>query len=96
MYSDNEIIFKIRKDILMDRLELGDLGVTLDSITPDSVLMDDSGLGLDSVDALDVLVAVQQIFGFTIETIDRAFIEDKCHTVRSLATYVGSQQSQQA
>ena len=89
-YTFEDIVSKIRTDILMDRLELGDVGVTLDSITSESILMDESGLGLDSVDALDILVGVQQIFGFKIDAIDRTFIGEKCRTVRSLAEYVGS------
>lgn len=89
-HSLPNLIDTIRRDILMDRLELGELGITLESIAPDTLLMADAGLGLDSVDALDVLVAVQQIFGFKIETIDRAFIEAQCRSVRTLADYVAS------
>jgi acyl carrier protein len=87
-FSLEDVISKIRQDILMDRLELGEVGITLEGITPDSMLMAENGLGLDSVDALDVLVAIQQIFGFKIENIDRAFIEQTCRTVMSLAEYV--------
>ena len=92
-YSFETIVSKIRNDILMDRLELGDVGIRAEDITPDSKLMDESGLGLDSVDALDVLVAVQQIFQIEIKEIDRAFIEEKCLTVGALANYVSERLS---
>jgi len=82
------IVSTIRDEVLMNRLELADVGVNPDAITTETKLMDESGLGLDSVDALDVLVAVQQIFKFEIKDIDRAFIEEKCATVGSVATYV--------
>jgi len=52
-----------------------------------------AGLGLDSIDALELGVAIRQRYGIRIETITD---EVKAHfaNVRSLAKFIASQQAQ--
>lgn len=76
-------------DILLDGLDLAELGYEKGQISGATPLFDEAeGLGLDSLAALEVAVAVQQKFGFKIETLDRAFFETNCVTVATLARYV--------
>ena len=76
-------------DILLDGLDLADLGYEKDQISGATPLFDEAdGLGLDSLAALEVAVAIQQKFGFKIETLDRAFFETNCVTVDTLTRYV--------
>lgn len=87
MYPDAHILDTI-KQLLLVRLELEDTGLTAEEITADTLLLDDSGLALDSVEALDLLIGVEKSFGLRIENIDKRFIEATCHSVSSLADYV--------
>lgn len=81
-------------DILLDGLDLAELGFEKDQISGATPLFDEAaGLGLDSLAGLEVAVAVQQKFGFKIETLDRAFFETNCVTVDTLASYVASRLS---
>ena len=81
-------------DILLDGLDLADLGYEKDQISGATPLFDEAdGLGLDSLAALEVAVAIQQKFGFKIETLDRAFFETNCVTVGTLARYVAGRLS---
>lgn len=81
-------------DILFDGLDLADLGYEKDQISGVTPLFDEAdGLGLDSLAALEVAVAIQQKFGFKIETLDRAFFETNCVTVDTLARYVAGRLS---
>ena len=81
-------------DILLDGLDLADLGYEKDQISGATPLFDEAdGLGLDSLAALEVAVAIQQKFGFKIETLDRAFFETNCVTVDTLARYVAGRLS---
>lgn len=81
-------------DILLDGLDLADLGYEKDQISGATPLFDEvEGLGLDSLAALEVAVAVQQKFGFKIETLDRAFFETNCVTVDTLARYIAGRLS---
>jgi acyl carrier protein len=79
-------------DILLEGLDLAELGYKKEQISGETQLFDEAdGLGLDSLAALEVAVAVQQKFGFKIETLDRTFFETNCITVNTLAQYVQGQ-----
>ncbi len=89
-----EIEDRIISDILLDGLDLADLGFEREQINGDTPLFDEvDGLGLDSLAALEVAVAVQQKFGFKIEKLDRAFFEENCSTVNALTRYVAGRLS---
>lgn len=69
----------------------------LEDIAPEDIGSDEAlfgeGLGLDSIDALELGVAIRQHYGIRIEAVTD---EIKAHfaTVRSLARYIASQRSQ--
>lgn len=75
------------KALIIDVLKLEDLRV--EDIDSEEALFGE-GLGLDSIDALELGVALRQRYGLRIETITE---EVKAHfaTVRSLARFIRSQ-----
>jgi acyl carrier protein len=75
------------KALIIEVLKLEDLRI--DDIASDERLFGE-GLGLDSIDALEIGVALRQRYGLRIETITE---EVKAHfaTVRSLASFVRMQ-----
>lgn len=75
------------KALIIDVLKLEDLRV--EDIGSEEMLFGE-GLGLDSIDALELGVALRQRYGLRIETITE---EVKAHfaTVRSLAKFIRSQ-----
>lgn len=87
MVHQAEIIQKI-KSILLDRLELSDTGLTAEQITSDHLLLDETGLGLDSVEALDLLIGCEKVFGLKIGEINKNLIETTCASIQTLANYV--------
>ncbi len=56
------------KQAIIDSLGLE--GLTPESIADDAPLFGDEGLGLDSVDALELMVVFEKDFGITIDTED--------------------------
>ena len=76
------------KQLIVDALKLEDL-------VPDSIVSDEplfvEGLGLDSIDALELGVALRKRFGIRIESVTD---EVKAHfaNVRSLALFIRAQQ----
>lgn len=80
------------KALIIDVLKLEDLRV--EDIGSEEMLFGD-GLGLDSIDALELGVALRQRYGLRIETITE---EVKAHfaTVRSLASFIRSQHKDDA
>jgi len=52
------------KQLLIDSLNLEDM--TVDDIADDEVLFGDSGLGLDSVDSIELVIAIDKAYGVKI------------------------------
>jgi acyl carrier protein len=77
----------IRKDLLIERLDLGGNGVELSDIEEDTALLGE-GLSIDSVDALDLLVGIEKKFGLEFPEIGPAFVEASCKSVRTLIDLV--------
>ncbi len=88
MKTEREIIDHIKQDLLLDRLEFSDVGLSFEDISDDHLLLDDAGLGLDSVEVFDLLIGVEKAYDFQIKTIDETLIQTACHSVRSLATFI--------
>ena len=76
------------KALIIDVLKLEDLRV--EDIDSEEPLFGPDGMGLDSIDALELGVALKQRYGLTVETITE---EVKTHfsTVRKLAKFIRTQ-----
>ena len=75
------------KHIIVDRLQLD--GVQPETIDADTPLFD-GGLGLDSVDALELVLGLEQEFDFKIESEEMG--KETLATVRAIADFVTSKQ----
>ena len=76
---------KIR-EILSVRLNLS---TAVDSIDDDALLFGPGSLGLDSIDALELVLGIQKEFGVAIE--DRALAVKVLVSIDTIAEYVKSQ-----
>jgi len=81
----NEIVQRIR-GLLSTRLKLAK---AVDEITDDTPLFGPTGLGLDSIDALELVLGLEKEFGVVIE--DRATAVKVLATIRSIAEFIQSQ-----
>ena len=81
-------------DLELKRLIIASL--QLEGVAPEDIASDEplfgEGLGLDSIDALELGVAIRQRYGIRIEAVTD---EARAHfaTVRSLARFIASQRS---
>lgn len=71
-------------ELLIDTLQLRDVGIA--KIDPDEALFG-SGLGLDSIDALEIALAVSKTYGVTISSEDPN-IKQIFATLRDLTQYI--------
>lgn len=78
------------KQLIIDSLGLED--ITPADIDTDAPLFGDEGLGLDSVDALELGLAVQKAFGFQMEG-EQNSLREHFTSVQTLADYVRSRQA---
>ena len=79
------------KQLIIDSLALED--ITPDDIGSEEPLFGDEGLGLDSVDALELGLAVQKTFGFQLDG-ENDNLRDNFANVKTLAEFVRSRQAQ--
>lgn len=74
------------KKLIIDTLDLED-------IAPEDIVTDEplfnEGLGLDSIDALELGMALQQTFGVRIDTEDEG-IREHFRSIRNLASFVAA------
>ena len=73
-------------ELIVEVLNLED--VTPDDIEPEDNLFD--GLGLDSIDALEIAVAVSQNYGVHIKAEDED-TKEVFRTLRTLSAFIGQQ-----
>mgnify|MGYP000867613688 FL=1 len=79
------------KQLIIDSLALED--ITPADIGSEEPLFGDDGLGLDSVDALELGLAVQKTFGFQLDG-EKDNLRDNFANVKTLAEFVRSRQAQ--
>lgn len=78
------------KQLIIDSLALED--ITPADIGSEEPLFGDEGLGLDSVDALELGLAVQKTFGFQLDG-EKDNLRDNFANVKTLAEFVRSRQA---
>ena len=81
----NDIVQRIRT-LLSTRLKLDK---AVDEITDDTPLFGPTGLGLDSIDALELVLGLEKEFGVIIE--DRATAVKVLASVKTIAEFIQSQ-----
>lgn len=78
------------KELIIDCLGLEDISVA--DIDDDLALFGDEGLGLDSVDALELGLAIQKTFGLQMES-DGSQLREHFYSTKTLAAYINDKQS---
>lgn len=78
------------KQLIIDSLALEDMSA--DEIETDAPLFGDEGLGLDSVDALELGLAVQKTFGLQLES-EQQNLRNHFESVATLAEFIRSQKA---
>ena len=78
------------KQMIIDSLGLED--ISADDIDTDAPLFGDDGLGLDSVDALELGLAVQKTFNFQLDG-EKDKLREHFTSVKTLADFVRSRQA---
>ncbi|GHB90727.1 phosphopantetheine-binding protein [Cerasicoccus arenae] len=79
------------KDLIIEALNLED--VAPEDLADDEALMD-SGLGLDSIDALELVVRVEKEFSIKIKNSEEA--REALGSINTLATFIQSRQGEVA
>lgn len=79
------------KQLIIDSLALEDISV--EDIEDNTVLFSDEGLGLDSVDALELGLAVQKTFGLQLDS-EQNQLREHFESVATLAQFIRSKKDE--
>ena len=79
------------KAMIIEILNLED--ISPDDISSEEDLFGNTGLALDSIDALEIGVALQKRYGIKVDSEDKK-VRSHFQNVRTLAAYVAQQQAQ--
>lgn len=82
-----ELIEKLKKE-LIEALNLEEF--TPEDIDPEAPLFGEEGLGLDSIDALEIILILERNYGLRIENPKEG--KHIFYSVRTLAEYIRAQQ----
>lgn len=77
------------KTLIIDTLHLEDLDLA--SFGDDTLLFDPDGIGLDSLDAVELVIIVQKHFGVQIRDMDESRVIFR--SVKTLADYIEAQRT---
>jgi acyl carrier protein len=79
-----ETIIEKLKVQIVEQLNLTDLDPA--TISADSPLFGDEGMGLDSIDALELVVLIDKNYGIKVENPES--VKEAFHTLNTLAAYI--------
>lgn len=82
----------LQREVAELMVECLNLEITADQITPDVPLYGD-GLGLDSIDVLEVALAVSKRYGLQLRSDDSAGNQHIFSSLRSLSDYIAAQRT---
>lgn len=82
-----ELIKKLKLE-LIEALNLEE--VTPDDIDSEAPLFSDEGLGLDSIDALEITLILERNYGIKIENPNQG--KEIFYSIKTLATYISTHQ----
>jgi acyl carrier protein len=85
--AKNRTIDEVKQDLkqlLLDNLSLD--GVTIDDITDEVPLFGEGGLGLDSLDGVEIVVLLQRRYGLDVKDLQKG--RDIFRCINTLAPYV--------
>ncbi|MDT9721989.1 phosphopantetheine-binding protein [Paenibacillus sp. ClWae2A] len=81
----DEIKQTIKQTLLIDRLKLED--ITAEEITDDMILFGEE-LGLDSVEAFEVMVGMEEVYGVMVEDLPATELQIHLKNVQSIAELI--------
>ncbi|MFP2929961.1 acyl carrier protein [Pyxidicoccus sp. 3LG] len=82
----DELMNFLKQGVLIDRLEVE--CDSADAIDVDDALFDPKGIGLDSVEALEIMAALEGTYKVSFQGLPEEVVREGFRSVRSLAAFV--------
>ena len=86
--NEKELLKWVREELIFKRLNLADLGLSVDDIGDETLLFQKEGLDLDSVDGLELAVGIEQKLGLKVGKLKEDTAKTKFATARSIRDFI--------
>lgn len=86
--NEEELLEWVRGELIFKRLNLADLGLSLDDVGDETLLFQKEGLDLDSVDGLELAVGIEQKLGLKVGKLREDTAKTKFATPRSIRDFI--------
>ena len=86
--SEKDLLKWVKEELIFKRLNLAELGLTVDDVGDETLLFQKQGLDLDSVDGLELAVGIEQKLGLKVGKLKEDTAKVKFATARSIRDYI--------
>lgn len=87
----DELKEMIKQLLIVDQLKLED--ITAEEIEDEMSLFGD-GLGLDSIEAFEMIIGMEQIFGVNVKNVPADKLKEHMYSVQSLAQFLKNEMNE--
>jgi len=89
LLNDKKVLLKwVQEELIFKRLNLADLGLSVDEVGDETLLFQKEGLDLDSVDGLELAVGIEQKLGIKVGKLKEDIAKTKFATARSITDFI--------
>lgn len=86
--NEKELLKWVKEELIFKRLNLADLGLSVDAVGDSTLLFKKEGLDLDSVDGLELAVGIEQKLGLKVGKLKEDTAKTKFATARSICDFI--------
>ena len=86
--NEKELLKWVKEELIFKRLNLADLGLSVDDVSDETFLFQKEGLDLDSVDGLELAVGIEQKLGLKVGKLKEDTAKTKFATARSICEFI--------
>jgi acyl carrier protein len=90
----DEIILFLKRDVLIGRLEME--CESPDEINADEPLFEQEGLGLDSIESLELMAALEGTYQVSFQGMKEEQLREALYSIRTLATFLDTLMSRES
>lgn len=86
--NERELLKWVKEELIFKRLNLADLGLSVNDVGDETLLFQKEGLDLDSVDGLELAVGIEQKLGLKVGKLKEDTAKTKFATARSICDFI--------
>jgi acyl carrier protein len=86
--NEKELLKWVKEELIFKRLNLSEIGLTVNDVGDETLLFQKEGLDLDSVDGLELAVGIEQKLGLKVGKLKEDTARVEFATARSIRDYI--------